>query len=227
MLHIKAVVVGDGAVGKTSLLMKCLTGEFSHYHIPVVWEQESIIVKDATIRGHREPQNVIIDFWDTAGQEDYDRLRPLCYPNTDVFLMCFSFDSRQSFDNLRYRWYMEVSHHVPTADRILIGLKSDLRRPVHDEVTLVFGYVHQLEFFKEMDIADDIIDIIYDLLHIEHYHNCDWATDTQIEEWQKACGCAHYVELSALEMDNFDNLFDVIITTVYGKKRKSTKCVLL
>jgi small GTP-binding protein len=52
--------------------------------------------------------NVMVDgkpislgLWDTAGQEDYDRLRPLSYPQTDVFLICFSIVSRASFDNVK------------------------------------------------------------------------------------------------------------------------------
>ena len=44
---------------------------------------------------------IILGLWDTAGQEDYERLRPLSYPQTDVFLICFSVVSPPSFDNVR------------------------------------------------------------------------------------------------------------------------------
>lgn len=44
---------------------------------------------------------VSLGLWDTAGQEDYDRLRPLSYPQTDVFLICFSIVSPPSFDNVK------------------------------------------------------------------------------------------------------------------------------
>lgn len=47
--------------------------------------------------------------WDTAGQEDYDRLRPLSYPDTDVILMCFSIDSPDSLENIPEKWTPEVS----------------------------------------------------------------------------------------------------------------------
>lgn len=46
--------------------------------------------------------------WDTAGQEDYDRLRPLSYPDTDVILMCFSIDSPDSLENIPEKWTPEV-----------------------------------------------------------------------------------------------------------------------
>lgn len=44
---------------------------------------------------------ISLGLWDTAGQEDYDRLRPLSYPQTDVFLICFSIVNPPSFDNVR------------------------------------------------------------------------------------------------------------------------------
>lgn len=43
---------------------------------------------------------VELALWDTAGQEDYDRLRPLSYPDTDVILMCFSIDSPDSLGEI-------------------------------------------------------------------------------------------------------------------------------
>jgi len=84
--------------------------------------------------------NVMVDgkpinlgLWDTAGQEDYDRLRPLSYPQTDVFLICFSVISPASFENVKTKWHPEIQHHAPGVPFILVGTKSDLR---DDEETL-------------------------------------------------------------------------------------------
>lgn len=50
--------------------------------------------------------------WDTAGQEDYDRLRPLSYPDTNVILMCFSVDSPDSLENIPEKWTPEVCTRI-------------------------------------------------------------------------------------------------------------------
>lgn len=51
---------------------------------------------------------ISLGLWDTAGQEDYDRLRPLSYPQTDVFLICFSIVSPPSFDNVKAKvWQLD------------------------------------------------------------------------------------------------------------------------
>ena len=70
---------------------------------------------------------VELALWDTAGQEDYDRLRPLSYPDTDVILMCFSIDSPDSLENIPEKWTPEVKHFCPNVPIILVGNKKDLR----------------------------------------------------------------------------------------------------
>ena len=51
--------------------------------------------------------------WDTAGQEEYDRLRPLCYDGADVVLVCYAVDDPVSLDNVRQKWIPEVRHFCP------------------------------------------------------------------------------------------------------------------
>lgn len=61
------------------------------------------------------------------GQEEYDRLRALCYPQTDVFLICFSIVDPSSFDNVKQKWWPEIKHHCPDTPIVLVGTKYDLR----------------------------------------------------------------------------------------------------
>jgi len=70
---------------------------------------------------------IILGLWDTAGQEEYDRIRLLSYPGTDVFLCAFSVVSPTSFDNIRVKWQPEVTHYCPNTPMILVGTKVDLR----------------------------------------------------------------------------------------------------
>jgi cell division control protein 42 len=62
-----------------------------------------------------------------TGQEDYDRLRPLSYPQTDVFLVCFSVTSPASFENVKEKWFPEVHHHCPVVPCLIVGTQVDLR----------------------------------------------------------------------------------------------------
>lgn len=116
----KLVIVGDGACGKTCLLFAFTKDEFPDKYIPTVFEN---YVSDIEVEG----KLVELALWDTAGQEDYDRLRPLSYPDTDVILMCFAIDSRDSLENIQAKWVPEVKHFCPNVPFLLIATKIDLR----------------------------------------------------------------------------------------------------
>jgi small GTP-binding protein len=117
---IKIVVVGDGAVGKTCLLVVYAKGEFPTEYVPTVFENYSSQVT-------RGSDTVDVQLWDTAGQEELETIRCLSYPNTDVFLMCFSLVEPTSLQNLTLKWLPELKRYVQDLKIMLIGTKADLR----------------------------------------------------------------------------------------------------
>ncbi|KAI1403538.1 ras-domain-containing protein [Hypoxylon fuscum] len=118
----KIVVVGDGGCGKTCLLISYSQGYFPEKYVPTVFENY------ITYPTHQPSgKTVELALWDTAGQEEYDRLRPLSYPETDLIFVCFAIDCPNSLDNVLDKWYPEVLHFCPYTPLILVGLKSDLR----------------------------------------------------------------------------------------------------
>ncbi|KIE01196.1 small GTPase-binding protein, partial [Metarhizium majus ARSEF 297] len=89
-------------------------------YVPTVFEN---YVADVEVDG----KHVELALWDTAGQEDYDRLRPLSYPDTHVVLICFAIDSPDSLENVEEKWIPEVLHFCQGLPIILVGCKKDLR----------------------------------------------------------------------------------------------------
>jgi len=122
----KLVVVGDGAVGKTSLCNVFTRGTFIQVYEPTVFENyvHDIQVDDTIIE---------LSLWDTAGQEDFDRLRSLSYAETHVVMMCFSVDNPTSLENIEAKWVDEILEYCPGVKLVLVALKCDMRE---DQPTL-------------------------------------------------------------------------------------------
>lgn len=185
MNNIKCVIVGDGSVGKTSILLRYTSNTFSQEYVPTIFDNYGCNLK-------YQDHIVSLVLWDTAGQEDYDRLRPLSYPATDVFLLCFSVIQKSSFRNITEKWIPEIMHHMgKDIPIILVGTKTDLR---HKEQVLAIVP------------EDDII-----------------TTECGIK-LQKQFGMYDYIECSALENQNIENIFEKAVECFFQKKHaKVTK----
>lgn len=168
MRSIKSVVVGDGGVGKTCLLISYTTNTFPNDYIPTVFDNYS-----ASVMIDGEP--VKLGLWDTAGQSEYDRLRPLSYPQTEIFLCCFSVISPDSFANIKSKWIPEIMHHSPKDILIvLIGTKIDLRDDLHVMDELAERNTRPITYEQGVKMAKDLGAI--------QYLECSAATQVGVKE---------------------------------------------
>ena len=120
MLSFKIVLVGDTGVGKTTLIFANGQNKFVSEVYPL-WDIQSIFARTP------DGKPYFYALWDTISHEDYDRLRPLQYPNTDVFLVCFSTVEPKSLENVSEKWIPEISRHCPGTLFFLVGTQIDLK----------------------------------------------------------------------------------------------------
>ena len=118
----KIVLIGETAVGKTSLLERYLYATFS---------KNSVITVSATYATKKVKKNdgkeIILQLWDTAGQENYKSLAKLFYKNAAVIIMVYDITNRKSFDEIKNYWYKQVKENAsPKVKIAIVGNKFDL-----------------------------------------------------------------------------------------------------
>ncbi|XP_021316258.1 rac-like GTP-binding protein 3 isoform X2 [Sorghum bicolor] len=216
---IKCVTVGDGAVGKTCMLICYTSNKFPTDYIPTVFDNFSAnVVVDGT--------TVNLGLWDTAGQEDYNRLRPLSYRGADVFVLAFSLVSRASYENIMKKWIPELQHYAPGVPVVLVGTKLDLREDKH--------YLMDHPGLVPVTTAQVYLQYLLNkrLMHFVIKNFGDLAICTfQGEELRRQIGAMYYVECSSKTQQNVKAVFDAAIKVVIQpptklrekKKKKSRK----
>lgn len=142
----KLIVVGDRDCGKTCLLHTFSKDEFPSDYEPTVFET---YVSEIEV----ENKFMKLALWDTAGFEDYDRLRQLSYPDTDVALICYAIDSPDSLQNCINKWHMEISRYCPKAPFILVGCKKELREDPLTIQTLALSKQKPISFKEGLKSA--------------------------------------------------------------------------
>jgi len=192
------VVVGDGAVGYSCLLISYTSNVFPFEYTPTIFDNYSANVMV-------DGKAINLGLWDTAGQEDYDRLRPLSYPQTDVFICAYSVVSPSSFENVRSKWHPEIRSHCPVAPILLVGTKTDLREEptkVTEKISSNNKKITFIEYEQGFKMMNEI-------------------------------GANKFLECSALTQDGLKTVFDEAVRAVLAvqvinpKKEKKRFCLLI
>ncbi|CAM8939262.1 hypothetical protein QQ045_013201 [Rhodiola kirilowii] len=210
---IKCVTVGDGAVGKTCMLISYTSNTFPTDYVPTVFDNFSanVVVDGSTVN---------LGLWDTAGQEDYNRLRPLSYRGADVFILAFSLISKASYENVAKKWIPELRHYAPGVPIILVGTKLG-KMDVIKHLFFPHGIGQSTFDFPCADLRED-------RQFLDRPGAVPIAT-AQGEELKKLIGAPYYIECSSKTQQNVKAVFDAAIKVVLQppkqkkKKRKSQK----
>lgn len=120
MDSVKCVVTGDVSVGKTCLLVSYATNTFPQEYVPPIFQNytKNILVGGRPLK---------LSLWDTPGNSDLDRLRPLSYTKADIIIVCFAVDNVESLQSLESKWIPEARQFAPNTPVLVVGTKSDLR----------------------------------------------------------------------------------------------------
>jgi len=102
---------------------------------------------------HVDDQLVELSLWDTAGQEEFDRLRSLSYAETHVVMICFSVDNPVSLENVETKWLDEILEYCPGVKLVLVALKCDLRDDYAVKERLQRYGTHPVQYEEGLAIA--------------------------------------------------------------------------
>ncbi len=122
-LKIKVTLIGDGSVGKTSLIQKFTQGTFQTDYIKTIGAQ--LTNYKTEIDGYR----IELIFWDIAGQDDFHFLRPSFYRASKAAIIVYSLEEnnlgKRSFEHIT-KWYQDVKQFCGEIPVALFANKVDL-----------------------------------------------------------------------------------------------------
>ena len=155
-INLKILLVGDSAVGKTTLILKYVDGKFSDSHITTIgveYKDKEITVNDRKIN---------LQIWDTSGQERYRSITKNFYRNAHGILFVFDVTNQTSFDHLK-DWLNSSNECDIDFKKIIVGNKIDLNdRVVNKETMEFFAEKNQIKKSYETSAKDGTnVDLIF------------------------------------------------------------------
>ncbi|KAL6065863.1 Ras- C3 botulinum toxin substrate 2 [Balamuthia mandrillaris] len=202
---IKCRVVGNDGTGRTAMAVTFTSNSFPGDHFPQAFDCFSANLSAGE-------QTVKLELYPVAASDEYARLRPLSYPDTDVFLLCYSVASPPSFLSVEAKWNYEVQHHCPDVPKLLVGTKVDLRRrqedarqqqaapPPRQKNTRESDHSHREGEREESD-------------RVEQEEQVECVSKEEGERMAKRIGAVQHLECSALTQEGLRELRDQVVKT--------------
>jgi small GTP-binding protein len=119
-IKIKILALGDINAGKTSSLISYSTNSYPEEYVPTVIDNNEVNVD-------YESKEIKLSLWDTSGGEEFDKLRRICYKETNIFMIHFDVSNMNSLINIKKTWIPEINKYCPGVPFIIVGNKIDLR----------------------------------------------------------------------------------------------------
>eukprot|EP01057_Protomagalhaensia_wolfi_P000620 Protomagalhaensia_wolfi_Nauph_80__619@NODE_1353_length_1569_cov_459_052941_g1045_i0_p2_GENE_NODE_1353_length_1569_cov_459_052941_g1045_i0NODE_1353_length_1569_cov_459_052941_g1045_i0_p2_ORF_typecomplete_len220_score52_22Ras/PF00071_22/2_3e45Roc/PF08477_13/1_7e25Roc/PF08477_13/6_5e03Arf/PF00025_21/7e16Gtr1_RagA/PF04670_12/0_00019FeoB_N/PF02421_18/0_00024GTP_EFTU/PF00009_27/0_0017MMR_HSR1/PF01926_23/0_001RNA_helicase/PF00910_22/0_065TniB/PF05621_11/0_096TniB/PF05621_11/2_6e03RsgA_GTPase/PF03193_16 len=136
----KLVLVGDGAVGKTTLVKRHLTGEFEKKYVPTLGAD----VYPLRFQTNYGP--ITFNVWDTAGQEKLSGLRDGYYVRGECAIIMFDVTARVTYRSVTV-WYRDLNRVCPDIPTVLVGNKVDVKDRVIKAKQIQFHRKKNLQYY--------------------------------------------------------------------------------
>ena len=131
-LNYKFILLGNSAVGKTSIFRKISTGQFNDKMIATIGVDKRTIETsiDVKVNNQVTKKDCVISLYDTSGQEQFRSVTLSYYRGSDGILLIYDITNRESFDNVE-KWMDSIKDSIENKSEskyaiILLGNKSDL-----------------------------------------------------------------------------------------------------
>ncbi|XP_025836915.1 ras-related protein Rab-21 [Agrilus planipennis] len=136
--NFKVVLLGEGCVGKTSLVLRYVEDKFNSNHISTV--QASFLSKKVNIEGNR----INLAIWDTAGQEQFHALGPLYYRSSNGAVLVYDITDEKSFQRIKI-WVKELRKMLGVdICLVIVGNKTDLESDRHVSLEEAESYAEKV-----------------------------------------------------------------------------------
>jgi len=191
MSHAKCVLVGDGRVGKSAMLDAHCKGAFRAEYLPTVMGTYETV-------GTADGGTVHLTLHDTAGPDDYARLRPVSYPEANVIIIVFSVVNRASLKNVHSKWVPELKLHAPGVPVLLVGTHLDLRADAHRDAQTIEAAKPTLERLLSPRT----------LVRLKSRSQNEPISSTEGRDMAVSIGAVDYLECSSRTFDGLRPVFD-------------------
>lgn len=223
-LQFKIVIVGDSGCGKTSLFNSYIRGSFPREYEPTIFENHRSFVQSRTTG-----DILSADLWDTAGQEEYERLRRLSYQDADLVIIAYNMNSQDSLANIPEVWALESLQYAPGSLVLLVGLKSDMHWEVNPlDAERVAREIGAIGHIKCSSMMNDNVDGVFDAVFNSVYNRAKIVSGQAQLNASAGAASAAAVGSSKKKSSALKQQKNAKKSAAKQQKRKSSsKCVIL